>query len=348
MVRHAREIALRVLALVGLATSALLVRNKLSATPLLCGAGGGCQTVQASKWAAPLGVPLPYLGVAFFALALAAALWPRARRAVPLLGLGGGLGALAFLVIQAFVINQFCQICLVVDAAALGFAGLAVWRHLRPPPRLPGASLTAAVAVLLTAAPLIGISGKRKLPPGPPPAAAVGSALDMVRAESRAGLITVIEFADFECPFCRAQHEVLAPILQRWAQHIHFVRKQLPLPMHSHAAGAARAALCAEQAGRGDAMADILFAASDLSDQALSVHIQAAGLDVAATRTCMISQAVTDRLEADKQLALAAGLRGLPTIYIGAQRLTGQQSPETLENTLKATRPGPPPPAQSP
>src|SRR5215471_12266119 len=76
------------------------------------------------------------------------------------------------------------------------------------------------------------------------------------------GQATVVEYVDFECPFCRRLDDVLAPVLAKYPGRVRVVRKHVPLTkIHPHAEAAARASVCAEAQGQGDAMADALFRA---------------------------------------------------------------------------------------
>src|SRR6185436_6789005 len=119
-----RAIAATVLALVGLAISAALLVDSLRPAPTFC-AAGGCGEVRASAWSHPLGVPMPLVGVIFFALVLALGCVdaPRARRAVALLG---GAGAVALLALQGVVIGSWCRLCVATDLAAILHAALVI------------------------------------------------------------------------------------------------------------------------------------------------------------------------------------------------------------------------------
>ncbi len=109
------------LALVGLAVSAALLVDSLQPVPAFC-AAGGCEAVRATSWARPLGIPMPVIGLAFFAAALVLAALPRlaaVRTLVALIGAAGGIGLLA---LQAFVIGEWCRLCVIADLAAIDFS----------------------------------------------------------------------------------------------------------------------------------------------------------------------------------------------------------------------------------
>lgn len=340
-----REVALRLLALVGLAVSAMLLANVLGHVALFCGPEGGCSAVQHSQWSKPFGLPMPYLGLGFFGVTLGLALRPHARagRWLTLWASGGALTSLILLGLQLFVIGEVCPLCVVVDLTGVALGALALWRELRPPAgpadELGWRPLSAGFGALAVAIPLAMLNLVHRPPHrhGPAPEPATGAALELVKAQARPGVATVIDFVDFQCPYCRSLHKQLVPVLARRAGQVRVVRKHLPLNMHKRAAPAARAVLCAEaiSPAAGDAVAERLIT-GDLDDGAIDRAARAAGLDVAALRTCMASPAIQQRLDADKKLALDIGVRGLPTLFIGATRVMGDQDTATLEKLLDA------------
>jgi protein-disulfide isomerase len=144
-----------------------------------------------------------------------------------------------------------------------------------------------------------------------------------VAALASAGKINVVEFSDFECPFCRALHPVLERALAPYGDRAHFVRKVYPLPSHAHGQDAARAYICAQAQGRGEEVADALFAATDVSAAACVRHAAALALDLALFERCLRDPA-TQRLLVRQIDAIArSGMRGLPTVWIGDQVIEG-------------------------
>ncbi|MDP9000610.1 MAG: thioredoxin domain-containing protein [Myxococcota bacterium] len=129
--------------------------------------------------------------------------------------------------------------------------------------------------------------------------------------------VVVVEFADFECPFCQK----LAPELDRmWSARkdkVRFVYKFLPLAMHHHGEIAARAAIAAQKQGKFWEMHDQLFVhAQHLEEEDLAGYAKAIGLDVDRFVADMAGAAAKDRVEADRKLADALGIKGTPTIFI--------------------------------
>jgi protein-disulfide isomerase len=140
---------------------------------------------------------------------------------------------------------------------------------------------------------------------------------------ARAGKINVVEFSDFECPHCRAMHPVLTRALAPHGDRVHFVRKVYPLPGHAHGQAAARAYMCAQEQGRGEPMADALFAAADVSAPACSRHAARIGLDLARFEGCTRDPATQQQLMRQIDSIRRSGMRGLPTVWIGDEVIEG-------------------------
>src|SRR5687767_8453778 len=111
-----------VLAIVGIGASIASLVDYFGTSPTFC-TEGGCATVRASAWARPLGIPLPIIGIAYFAVMIALAILPRPRLRRVFAALGGA-AALGLIAIQAFVIEAWCKLCLVADPAAIALAAV--------------------------------------------------------------------------------------------------------------------------------------------------------------------------------------------------------------------------------
>jgi uncharacterized membrane protein/predicted DsbA family dithiol-disulfide isomerase len=314
-------------AIVGLGASLTSLIDDLGGAPTFC-AETGCEIVRTSAWARPLGIPMSVLGVAFYtaALALAFVQAPRLRRA---LALAGGAWAAWLIALQAFVIGAWCKLCLVADPAAIVHAVLVVAgaRALAPAPRrlVPLAPAVLAVVAALGA----WTQGPAAVAPPPP-----GVPESVARAQV-AGAVTVVEFVDFECPFCRAMQARLEQAAERSSAPVRIVRKMVPLPQHAGAAPAALAYCCAEAQGHGDDMARALFAAppAELTPEGCEAIAARVGCDLDRYRADL--PAAAQRVAADLTDAGRAGVQALPTLFIGGERITGASaSVEQLEDLL--------------
>lgn len=322
------------LALVGLGTSILMLYLYLAPAAGSCGPGGGCDAVRTSQYSEVGGIPLPYLGIAYFAALAAAMIVPALRRRVVLgvLAVGGVATGLTLLTLQGAIIGAWCPYCVVVDVCSLG-AGLAIVPGLASPSlRLPKGAMIAAFGLgAMVPAALFTV-----LHAEPEPVVIGGPAPAIPMAESVEGKATIVEFVDFECPFCRRQHERLGEILADYEGRVHVVYKHLPLPMHRHAREAARYACCAEEQGRGSAMADAFFSRNKLSDDSGQECAEEIGLDAQALGECLASERPDALLAQYEAEAKAAGVKALPTCFIGDQRFEGAQSEEALRGAIEA------------
>lgn len=162
------------------------------------------------------------------------------------------------------------------------------------------------------------------------------SYVDTEIAKSGPGVVTVIEFIDYECSFCQDTHELLAPLVEEQRGAVRLIIKHVPLPEHSGAKRAAAAAVCAEQQGKLAPVHDALMrGASKSSDDGLLDLAQHAGLDIEAFKACMRSDAPAARIREDEQLWTALGGDGVPMVFIDRRKLVGLQDEATLESALR-------------
>jgi predicted DsbA family dithiol-disulfide isomerase/uncharacterized membrane protein len=317
--------------LAGLVASAMLAVDYLRPAPVFCVEGGGCDALRHTAIATPLGVPLPLFGVVgFLAIGVASLLpGPRARLAQLGLAVVSGMVGVSLLVVQ-FRLGKLCPFCVVADASGV-FSAVAASARLwlaaeAPAPRI----LTYVGAVALVVAPTVPmVAGFR--------ANTVPQVIRDELAQSQPGVVTVVDFVDFECPFCRMTHAELEPVLQAHAGHVRLVRRQTPLKMHVHAMDAARGACCAEKLGKGDAMADALFTApiEQLTREGCEKIALNVGLSLEPYRACVSDPATDALIAADKAEFQAAGGFALPTLWIGDVQIVGAQPKERLEEAVE-------------
>lgn len=354
MARFPWFVLLRLAALVALAGSSALTIDSLSPVPSFCSASSGCGKVQQSDWADLGGFPLPVIGLAAFTALFTLSLLPGKRRKLAAsVAIAGAVLAVVLLLVQAFVVGAFCWLCVTVDVAAIvaGGAGLlAILTRAPLPPDPdsvppPGANATvgetrssdplrdwawAALAALAVMGPLLWPS-MRPAPDVPPALAAY-----YVR-----GKINVIEFVDFECPFCRLLHPELKKVVAEYGSRVNFVRLDLPLEMHPNARGAARAHVCASERGQGDAMADVLFDTDNLEASGLLAAAKKVGLDQAEFQRCLAAPETEAKVKKSERILRDAELlQGLPTTFIGTEMLVGAQDPIALRDAFEKAESG--------
>ncbi len=148
--------------------------------------------------------------------------------------------------------------------------------------------------------------------------------------------VTIVEFADFECPHCRAAVPMVDAVTQLHPDKVRLVYKFVVLSMHVHAEAAARAAWAAGQQGKFWEMEHLLFERQEHLEQAdLERYAQMLKLDVARWRADMGSQAAKDRLADDRKLEDDLRLAGTPTLYVNGRELD-VEADESLEERVTA------------
>jgi protein-disulfide isomerase len=148
--------------------------------------------------------------------------------------------------------------------------------------------------------------------------------------------VTIVEFADFECPHCRAAVPMVDAVLAAHPDKIRLVYKFVVLSMHVHAEPAARAAWAAGQQGKFWEMEHMLFERQEHLEQGdLERYAQMLKLDVGQWKTDMESQAAKDRLAQDRKLTEDLKLQGTPTIYVNGRELD-VEADESLEDRVAA------------
>ena len=165
--------------------------------------------------------------------------------------------------------------------------------------------------------------------------APVDPAVDHIRGPVDAPL-TLVEYADFECPFCGRATGVVDELLARFGGRLRYVFRHLPLAdIHPHALLAAEAA---EAAGAQDAfwkMHDRLFAHQDeLEPYDLVDHAAAIGIDIERFAGDLGRGEHAARVRADVESAEANGAEGTPTFYVNGHRHSGANDAATLAAAL--------------
>jgi len=145
---------------------------------------------------------------------------------------------------------------------------------------------------------------------------------DPIRGNAEAA-ITIVEFSDFQCPYCSAAASILRDIEHSY-KDVRVVWKHMPLPFHSNAMPAALASEAAREQGKFWEMHDKIFSVQQgLSEEAYLRFAEDLGLDVARFRTVMRSPAVRARIEEDASAARAIGVNGTPTFVVNGEMVVG-------------------------
>ena len=146
------------------------------------------------------------------------------------------------------------------------------------------------------------------------------------------GALTVIEFSDFQCPFCSRASPVVKQLREKWGDQINFVYKHFPLrSIHPNAQKAAEAVECARDQGKFEMYHDALFASPNLGDSTLRELAAKISLDPAQFNTCLDSGEKASIVESDLQEGIAKGVTGTPTFFVGSEKIGGAVPFATLD-----------------
>jgi len=140
------------------------------------------------------------------------------------------------------------------------------------------------------------------------------------------GKVTIIEFSDFQCPFCGRAQPTLKQIIQDYGDKVEIVYKHFPLSFHQYAQKAAEASECARDQGKFWEYHDILFENQNALDlTSLKKYAKDLNLDTGKFNSCLDNSEKASVVEKDFNEGLARGVDGTPTFFINNEVLVGAQ-----------------------
>ncbi|MDL1901685.1 DsbA family protein [Anaerolineae bacterium CFX9] len=147
--------------------------------------------------------------------------------------------------------------------------------------------------------------------------------------------ITMIEFGDFRCGFCkRFNDETLAPLLQQYEGQIRFVYRDYPI-LGPDSLQAALAAQCAHDQGQFWPFHDLLYSnPSNLTRTAFLTYAEQLALDIDTFTTCLDNAVHQEEINADYAVGQQLGVGGTPTFFINGRIITGAQPIEVFQRLL--------------
>lgn len=160
--------------------------------------------------------------------------------------------------------------------------------------------------------------------------------LDGSRIGPANAAVVVVEFGDYECPFCRRFDEAVHKLLRAYPQDVAFVYRHYPLAYHAHAYQAARWAECAGAQSRFSEAHRLLFAWEDL--ETLDVNVLAGQLalpDSASFVRCALDASPVARIETDRAAGEKLGVRATPTVLVNDLRLAGTPDSARLFDAVR-------------
>lgn len=148
--------------------------------------------------------------------------------------------------------------------------------------------------------------------------------------------VTIIEFADFQCPYCNKAQPTVEALLKKYGDKVRFVFKDFPLVgIHEQAIGAAIAAKCAQEQGKYWEMHDKLFENyRNLSEPLYTTLAQQLTLDVAQFQACQQNPLIRAQLMEDMKYAESLGITATPAFYVNGTLLMGAQPMSAFERVI--------------
>lgn len=188
------------------------------------------------------------------------------------------------------------------------------------------------VYTLLLAAGLLLLTGVAGAAPGVP-----GATVDPARTRGPDGApVTILEWSDFQCPFCREAQPVLGRLLAEFPEQVRLVFKDFPLRSHELAVPAAIAARCASAQGRFWEYHDLLFVAQPaFTRDELVGYARRLGLDVPRFTECLDAARFQEDVMADQSEGRAAGVHATPTFFVNGQKIEGALPIEEFRDAIR-------------
>lgn len=147
--------------------------------------------------------------------------------------------------------------------------------------------------------------------------------------------VTIVEFSDFECPFCQRAAETVDKIVAEYGDRVRLVYRHYPLPSHANARRAAEASTCAHEAGKFWPYHDLLFKNQHaLAETDLIKYAREAGIDETSFRSCLESGRGTAAVDKDAAAGDAAGVNGTPAFFVNGRPLSGALPYETFKEAI--------------
>ena len=148
--------------------------------------------------------------------------------------------------------------------------------------------------------------------------------------------VQIVEFSDFDCPYCQRATETIDRLIEEFAGQIRFVYKDYPLPTHPDAFKAAEAGNCAHEQDRFWELHDTMFANQGaLSVDELHAYAENLGLDTEAFAACLDSGRHTATVERDMAIGDSYGVSSTPTLFLNGRAVLGAAPYDTFADIVR-------------
>ncbi|MEI7512005.1 MAG: thioredoxin domain-containing protein [Candidatus Uhrbacteria bacterium] len=145
--------------------------------------------------------------------------------------------------------------------------------------------------------------------------------------------LTIVEFVDFECPYCRQMFEIVRERVMAHQENVKLIIRHFPLEdVHPGATLAAYASHCAQEQGKFWPYHDKLYLNQATFTENILLNLaRESGLDLTAYNSCMSSERTKQVVQHDQSVGLSAGVEGTPTFFFNGVKIQGAPSRETFE-----------------
>lgn len=153
--------------------------------------------------------------------------------------------------------------------------------------------------------------------------------------------VTIIEFSDYQCPFCKRAEPIVNEVMKRYPDQVRLVFRHFPLDqIHPRARPAAEAAACAEEQGKFWEFHQKLFEGDGFEQANLVAYAEGVGLDKAKFEACVNERRFKDKVDADAAAGREAGVSGTPAFFVNGIMMSGakpvEEFVEIIEREIQA------------
>jgi protein-disulfide isomerase len=149
--------------------------------------------------------------------------------------------------------------------------------------------------------------------------------------------VTMVEFSDFQCPYCSKAAQVTHKIKEKYSNKVRFVFRQFPLSFHDKAHVAAEAGMAANAQGKFWQMHDLMFAnQSALDRESLDKYAKQAGLNLATFKQALDSKQYVAAVDADVKLGGEAAVNGTPSLFLNGARVQDPTNFDAVSGMIEA------------
>ncbi len=149
--------------------------------------------------------------------------------------------------------------------------------------------------------------------------------------------VTVVEFSDFQCPFCARAAETVGELKKKYGDKVKIVFRQFPLPMHKDAKGAAEASMCVNEQGTSKfwKFHDLAFKNQDkLDGENLTKLAKEAGADEKKFKECVDGKKFAGAVQGDLTYGEKIGVKSTPTFFVNGQLISGALPVEAFSEII--------------